>query len=217
MGTSTFDKAIWRAVAAGDGDQLKECIYDMETDQLGQDHFPDRNFDLLLKVINQPEYLRMEKSWHLLKIFDFERNKLSVDQIKRLLATLEVVYDKFSDWMSCFFITEFIPSRFSSESTYELLRRLAGTKQITPRSFVPHGFEHLVTDANDDVLSSKAFTGLLEMKKDPSEDVRYEVAVSLFRLSKLCKGNFAKDAISALSQMRNDASERVRNVADEAL
>jgi hypothetical protein len=52
------------------------------------------------------------------------------------------------------------------------------------RSFVPHGFEHIASDAKDADLSMHALAELARMQKDDSATVRDEVAESMVRLRK---------------------------------
>jgi len=111
--------------------------------------------------------------------------------------------------MAWFTISELLGEQYRDFNAFKVLCALRGTKQRLPRSFVPHGFEHLIRESGDIALSRAALGQLLEMTNDKSERVRYEAEVSLARV----KGHFAvgtpfrdKSVLELVSQFRTSWS-----------
>jgi hypothetical protein len=208
---------IREIVAADDAESFRDAIYVMESSQLCSKNFPDLNFDYLLDLMKSPEFLRMTGSHHGLYIFDADRKKLSPAQERRLLAAFEKAYGRFADWMSCFLITEFAERLLNHESGFQMFCRLATVEREMARSFIPHAFEHIVTDTASEALARSALTKLLSMKNDPSEKVRGELAISLYRIVRKRPGALSKEGLAALNGMKNDASESVRETVKACL
>ena len=114
----------------------------------------------------------LERDWEL-----FAQHQKAV-----LLETIEHVYDKFQDWLSLFIISELLGEYFSDDRALETLKRLKNTSNELARSFVPHGFEHMVKSAKDEALCMRARLELEDMKHDLSTKVRDEVSISLANL-----------------------------------
>ncbi|HJZ67957.1 MAG TPA: hypothetical protein VKF81_07545, partial [Blastocatellia bacterium] len=122
-----------------------------------------------------------------LNIFQYRFRKLSRLQKERLLNFIQVYFAQFRDRMAWFTISEILGEQYRDESAYEVLCRLRSTKQFEPRSFVPHGFEHVIRESGDILLSRTAIGQLYEMTKDRSKYVRREAEISLARV----KNHFA--------------------------
>ncbi len=182
---------IQGAVAAGDAGRLRACIDDAanccfkERPRFGPQGFSELIFELILTMLKRPEFLEMEGSHYLLKLFEYDWGLLSEPQKARLVPALEEAWPNFKDWLSRFIISELLGEYSADEWAFEALRRLRRLKPDDARVLVPHGFEHIVRDSSDKDLSKKAFAELLEMRDDQSEDVRGEVMLSLQRLANL--------------------------------
>ena len=107
---------------------------------------------------------------------------LSDSQKEKRLPVLENAYGAFTDWMSWFVISELLGEYFMDERALQTLCRLKALEAEAPRSFVPHGLEHIAKNSRDEALAKKAYTELLQMRNDPSGRVRAEVSESLQRL-----------------------------------
>jgi hypothetical protein len=81
--------------------------------------------------------------------------------------------------MSWFLISVLLGEFFADEKAFQVLCRLKTLQAEGPRSLVPHGLEHIITGSGDKQLVRKAYTELLQMKNDPSEQVRDAVDDSL--------------------------------------
>jgi hypothetical protein len=180
-----MDEALLQAILAADSSQMYTYAYDLETSLLGVELFPVEHFELLMKLLCQTAFLEAEGSWHFLKLLESNWGILSDYQKEQLLPALEAVYGCFTDWMSWFVISEILGSYYANEQALQSLQRLKNLPQEGPRSFVPHGLEHIVKDCKDQRVAKMAFVELLQMKADPSEDVRDEAEISLERLANI--------------------------------
>lgn len=97
---------------------------------------------------------------------------------------LEPLYPKIGadNWYLAFLITEFVGIYYRNEEALNMFIRLSGIDNETGRSFIPHGFEHIVTDSGDPRLAAIAEERLKLMANDSSEKVRGEVEESFQRI-----------------------------------
>jgi hypothetical protein len=175
--------SIYKAVAAKEENRLKELAFEMEVQTLEASHFPQWSFELILEIMKHQEFLHMKGSWHLLMVIEHDWEKLTDYQKDELLVALETSFGQFSDWMSWFVISEIFGEYYANEQAFQVLCRLKTINDEGPRSFVPHGLEHIIKGTDNRNLSEKAFKELLQMKNDIAENVRHEAALSLQRLT----------------------------------
>lgn len=175
-------RQIRRAIKNKDTELLEDAAFELDLYLVMPKRFPNEVFDFLLKTLQSSSCLKMKKSHHLLYLFTMNREKLTKKQKGAILHFIETCYADFTDWMSWFVISELLGEYFSDKDSFEVLCALQKTKKAHPRSFVAHGFEHIIRDSGNQQLAALAFTRLMEMKKDRSKRVRYEVQVSLARV-----------------------------------
>ena len=178
-----LEEAIEQAIDSGQELQMEECASAISSAVVARSYFPEKYFDLILNFLNKKSFLTSKGSWHLLYLLDSNWEILSEAQKNRLLPWLESTYSSFTDWMAWFVISEILGECFANEQAFNILCRLKHIEAETPRSLIPHGLEHIVTDSDDQQLAQKAYTELLQMKSDPSEQVRDEVDTSLQRIT----------------------------------
>jgi len=183
-----FETRILKTIATEDATQLKKCVDEQASycfkDSSASEHnsFPEQIFNFILNLMKQQQFLMMQGSWHLLMIFEYDWGLLSVSQTERLLSALEAAYTAFADWMSWFVISEILGEYFMDERSFQALCRLMNSAADDPRSFVPHGLEHIAKNNLGRDLAQKALAELLVMREDSSSQVRHEVNLSLQRL-----------------------------------
>lgn len=179
-----FIQILPQAIESADGKLLREAVYDLQGEFMleGIDSFPEEVFRCLLEVFRKEEFQQMNGSWHALYLFHEDWGLLTRQQQDRLLETLESVYDRFSDWMTPFMITEILGENYCDERALEVLLRLKEVWSETPRSLVPHGFEHLALNCPCEDVANRAFQALLAMRSDSSKQVRQEIAQSLAKV-----------------------------------
>ncbi len=183
MDLKTASERIDAAIASGDGEALREAVFEAETVLL-DDAFPGELFEQLIALLDRSEFLRLEGSHHLLRLIPGEWETLGEDQRERLLTAIERAYPRFADWMSWFVISEILGENYADERALAALCRLAGTSEEGPRSLVPHGLEHIIRDSGDVALAERARKELDRLARDRSERVRGEVAESMARLKR---------------------------------
>lgn len=183
MGEELLHNLIYQAITASDSTRLREYAYAIDTSALEADHFPEHDFELILDLLKQRNFLEMRGSFYILRVLENNWKSLSDEQKERLLPALETAYGLFTDWMSWFVISELLGEYFGDEQALLALSRLKTLRGEGPRALVPHGLEHIVKGARDEGLLRKAYTELSGMRNDPSEQVRDEVSLSLQRLA----------------------------------
>ena len=178
---------ISAAVKAEDHKLLDEIVgwaatYCFKRGPVEEDVFPNPIFDMIMQLMTDESFLKMVNSHNLLMLFEYDWARLREDQKDRLLQAFSTAYDQFSDWMSYFVISEILGEYYCNGAAYQLLVKLMKTTNETARALIPHGFEHIVKDAQDSSLRKRAMSGLLSMKNDRSVRVKDEVEESLSHL-----------------------------------
>lgn len=177
---------ITEAIYSSSAMQMKECRQAISLSICPSSPFPEHYFALFLKLMKQQEFLELEHGYgsaDLLSILEFEWELLSDSQKERLLPALETSYGSFTDWMCWFNISVLLGEHFADEKALQVLCRLKTIQAEGPRSLVPHGLEHIISDSRDDRLAKIAWDELLAMKNDPCEQVRDGVEDSLISLT----------------------------------
>jgi hypothetical protein len=171
-------------VASGDSKSLETMAFKIGNIVLEEGIFPGDCFAAILATLKQEQFQFFDGSWKLIRVFEENWKYLSEEQRTALLPVLEAHYESFSDWMACFVISGILGELYKDERAFEALRRLEDCRKDVPRSFVPHGLEHIVCDSSDAELAMRALSELTKMQKDGSAIVRDEVTESLARLKK---------------------------------
>lgn len=189
-GTSETDisKAFAEAIEKGDSSIFEGCVtqiseFCFKEPQPGQTAFPDYIFDRILELMSREEFLQMDGSHNLLLLFEYDWARLTVQQKEKLLEAIGRSYDRFTDWMSYFVISELLGEYYCNETAFRLLTELQTTSNETARSLVPHGYEHIARDGASDALRKMALDRLSSMANDASPDVQKEVAEALANIS----------------------------------
>jgi len=218
--TTSFS-IVRRAIRNQDALLLQEACY--EIDSLVRHGFPDYLFDSLTRTLSQTDCQRMLGASYLLNIFQYQWKKLSNRQKEKLLGFIEASYSCFRDQMALFTISELLGENFCNQNAVDLLCKLRSTKKALPRSFVPHGFEHVITDSGNVPLSKRAINQLIEMRDDRSKYVRYEAELSLARVKKhFTWGTSLKDksSLELITDSRTswsyESESKIRKIGSEA-
>jgi hypothetical protein len=177
-------EALGRAIRIGNADQLREEAYNLDTHLINVGSFSPTLFKELINLLSLPEFLTMEGSLPVLKIFQDSFDYLTEDQKEELLRVLETCYQDLTDSTSLFLVSEIVGESYCDERALETLRRLKASKADVPRSLVPHGLEYLTRKCGDRELATLAFNELLQMRSDLAENVRDEAITSLNQLAR---------------------------------
>ncbi len=145
---------------------------------------PEEYFRCILASLQDEAFLRIDGSWKLVRVFEENWKELSELQRAALLPVLEASYGSFHDWIACFVISGILGELYRDERAFGAPCRLRNCRKETPRSFVPHGFEHMAGDPTNEGLAQRALEELTKMERDESEMVRGEVRESLSRLGR---------------------------------
>ena len=180
-------KGIADAISARDIGMLdyyvrQAATYCFKESQLDQGAFSRDIFSLIISLMDDPKFLEMEGSHHLLIIFEYDWGILLEEQKMELLQAIRRSYEKYRETMSYFVISELLGEYYCNEASYQVLCELQSTANEAARYFIQHGFEHIAKDANNPHLRKRALSSLSAMKNDKSSKVRNEVDESLSNL-----------------------------------
>lgn len=181
---SEFNRQLKAAVASGNSQSLEAITSRIGNIVLEEGVLPEEFFLSILAALQDEHFLRLDGSWKLLRVFEENWKELSELQRAALLPALEAAYESFHDWMACFVVSGILGELYGDERAFGALRRLQNTQKEMPRSFVPHGFEHMAGDRSNESLAQRALEELTKMERDDSEMVRGEVRESFSRLRK---------------------------------
>jgi hypothetical protein len=173
---------LYQALLDRNEAEYNECVDAIDTSFFGVNHFPSEIFDFCLNIFHDPAFLGFDRSWYLMFVFDLNFDLLSFEQQNILLSELEMLFGKTKYWMSNFMITQILGKRYRDERALKVLTRLMKIADENPRSFVPHGFEHIALTFQNESLANQAYSQLIRMQNDPSIKVREEVSASLLKV-----------------------------------
>jgi hypothetical protein len=184
MEQNVFHRRLRELVALGDPKAFEVMAFEIGNNVLEEGIFPSETFIGLLAIFAEGKFQQSDGSWKLIRVFEENWEQLSEEQRNTLLPVLEAHYESFSDWMACFVISGIFGELYKDTRAFQALCRLSKCHKEVPRSFVPHGFEHLASDAPDAELAMQALAELTKMQTDHSPMVRGEVKESLGRIKK---------------------------------
>jgi hypothetical protein len=170
-----------------DQQSLKEFIDKVDlyliVDSGADDLFSDSVFEFILKLMDSEMFLTMQGSSKLLMVLETDWVRLSQEQRQKLLVALGKSYERFKDPMSLFITSELLGQYYCDEAAFRVIRQLRQTPNITARSFIPHGLEHIAKGAAEPELRKLAIAELISLKHDSFTEVQSEAVESLRRLA----------------------------------
>ena len=184
MKEDVFLDRLQELVAMGDPKAFEAMAFEIGLNVLEEGIFPIDTFKGLLAIFGDRKFQNADGSWTLIRVFEQNWEQLSEEQRNALLPVLETHYQSFSEWMACFVISGILGEFYKDARAFQALCRLSTCPKEVPRSFIPHGFEHIVSDASDAELAVQALAELTKMQTDSSSKVRDEVSESLGRIRK---------------------------------
>jgi len=184
MGQNVFHRKLQELVALGDPKAFEAIAFEIGNKVLEEGIVPGDTFIGLLAIFAEEKFQHSDGSWKLIRVFEENWEQLSEEQRDTLLPVLEAHYESFTDWMACFVISGILGELYKDARAFQVLCRLSTCHNEVSRSFVPHGFEHVVSDAPNTELAMQALAELTKMQMDHSPMVRGEVAESLARIKK---------------------------------
>ena len=179
---------IRKCICSGDSSELEKIVNEYASYSFQDDpdyrKFDQHVFDLILEMMAQPAFLNMEGSYYLLRLFEYDWSMLVPSQTDKLLTAIECSYDKYSDWMSCFVLSQLLGKNYCNGKAFQAIIKLNNTSKEIPRSLLPMALEYLAHGNNSDpVLKDKAMLELTRLASDSADRVRQEAIESLDRLT----------------------------------
>lgn len=187
MNKATFQEAVNQGFALGRWEQLGDWVAE-ESNYVFKDGdgpaFDEGIFKELLLLLVEPSFIGSDNSSNALKMLEYDWASFSTGQTEELRGVLVTIYDKLLDPLSWFIISELLGEYYADPGALEDLRSL---KRIViddePRSLIPMSFEKLILYSPSETVKADALIELIDMKDDPSEQVRAEVETSFNRLN----------------------------------
>jgi YD repeat-containing protein len=148
-----------------------------ETDEIGD--WPAEFFPGVLALLQDPQFVSVRTSWHLLQFLKKNWNLISEEEASALKGAVVDAYDKFGDWTGAFIASEVLGELYPDRDTLAILTRLSKTARDPWRELVPHGMEKLARTTQDHTLRAAAIEELRLLLQDKSEALRREASGSL--------------------------------------
>jgi hypothetical protein len=128
-------------------------------------------FDGIIAIVSKNEFLALDKSWLVLKLFEENIEYLSTIQKDVLLEQLQSIFHSLNDPTSSFLAAEIIVDLYPDQKGFNALMNLSVGKTAKNRPLIPHGFQHLVKKCEDPIYVEKALCELGKMKSDSNQSV----------------------------------------------
>lgn len=176
------------AIESQDAAQLEEAVDEVAGYQFKEPSndgatFPEEQMTVILQQLSNPKFWQMQGANHLLILLQFDWGTLTKSQKSTLISAIESAYGQFSDWMSCFVLSELLGKFYCNLEALTCLERLRLSSPEIPRSLLPMGLEHIVRYSEDALLREKALGALASYTADSSEKVCQEAADALARVT----------------------------------
>ncbi|GEM_PF-1789618 len=187
MDSAAFQSAIDDGLTTGgwqalENWTLRESSFYFKDGPPDAQPFNQQVFGCLIDLLQNDAFLSDENASIALSVFESDWSSLTSSQKSILLSNIVEAYSSFRDPIAWFTIAEIIGEYFANEEAFFALMRLKTTPEEEPRSLIPMGFEQIVRHSSRE-LAAKAFSEIIKMRQDESEQVRMEVDISLNRLA----------------------------------
>jgi hypothetical protein len=177
-------KELDTAIVKEDVNKLNELIIQIDDILLEEGDFSIALFDGIIKLIQKDEFLKLSKSWYLLKLFEENIEILSLTQKDVLFKKLQAIFHSIKDATASFLVVEIIVDLYPEKRAFEALARLNACQEKNNRALIPHGFQHFIKKSKDSKLANSA---LIELKKFASDSDKHVREQATFEYSTLKK------------------------------
>lgn len=178
-----FADPLLQALINNNKESVREITFNLNMKYLFKE-IPQEDFSILVSLLEEKSLTTSRCSSYYVYFFQSHWYHITKKQRILLLPYLERLFRITADWMTCFSISELLGEEYGNKSSFSTARRLSRTEKPKNRQFVPHIFEHLVTDCKDTMIQRKAMTELKKMQNDSVSQVRNEVKISLRRIKR---------------------------------
>ena len=162
---------------------MKRACYELQTEHLEHDLFPEEDFDFLIEFLQSQDVLKKAEGVHpILLIFEVEWDMLTEEQRRQLLPVLESIFPRIQDHLGAFLIPEILGENFQNEGALNVLERLSHIENTKRRAQIPHGLKHFIEGKKEGALVERACELLHQLLKDGSEEVLNEAKASFARV-----------------------------------
>lgn len=177
-------KKLDTAIVREDINKLDELIIQIDDILLEEGDFSISLFNGIIKLIQKDEFLKLSKSWYLLKLFEENIEILSFKQKDVLFEKLQAIFHSIKDATSSFLVVEILVDLFPEKRAFEALARLNTSQEKNNRALIPHGFQHLIKKSKDSKLTNNALIELKKFACDSDKDVREQATFEYSTLNR---------------------------------
>ena len=163
------------ALINSDMKRLETASFDFSNLILKYDYVPSILFKWFIELFEKDAFLNSEGSPSIVFLLIDSWDYFKYKQKYKLLNVLGDSYPKFVAKLSYFYISLILGELYCNKQSYLILKKLKNTSNEIARAYIPHGFEHIVTDSENKKLAIVALKELLQMLDDNSNIVITEV------------------------------------------
>lgn len=167
---------LFAVASANDPSALERISHAIEDELLESTQVPEETFNALAELLDSSSFLAMDKSWYLLKVFEYELPALSKAQSQQLASILLRVLPKFSDLTSCYLSAELLVELMSDAEVLAAFKALRDSDRSGVRATIVHGFELLGKAAKNQHARSLVLAELSHMVNDSDSEVAEDAA-----------------------------------------
>lgn len=162
----------------------RDAIFTIKRSQWAEKSMQGEVFAALIEVLTSNIALQSKYTCLVVLYFESSFKLLDSEQKRQLLSLIESKYGLYKDWMVQFSFLEILGEKFSNIESLNVVRRLNKKVRGKLRLFIPHAFEHHVTDSQSKLVQAIAFNELKKLQfRQPIEVIR-ETKISLIRVNR---------------------------------
>ena len=183
----SFLNNIEKAIDSKDSNTIQDAVSEFSEfcfknspDVIYADTYLSDDFiDRLILIMENQEFIGMDKSHYLFAFFQNDWGRLTEAQRIKILEFLGGAYNKIKDTTSSLIISEIFGDYLGGERGLTHLINSLSTNNEVSRAHIAHGLKLLALNSNKESIRSKAVKVLSGMSRDRSSLVKYEANKNL--------------------------------------
>jgi hypothetical protein len=165
---------------------FSEFCFNNEPYDEKESRFNNTFVDKLINLLNIPELLRMNKSYHFIVFFLNDWQRFTITQKETLLKTFQDIIPMMKDTTALMIFIEIISEYMADTNSLKILNNLKNVPNNENFKYlIPYGYKLLIINTNNELIKTNAYKELLLMKDDSIENVKTEAKYALHILEKI--------------------------------
>jgi hypothetical protein len=183
---------LLNGLATNNIDVTSDAIYSIKKMLFREQVSRDLAFHAILEVLSSNTAKKSMCTSSVVRYFESFFPTFTANQKKKLLALIKTHYEDYQDWMVWFSFSEILGEKFSTFESLNVVKHLNKRVRGKPRIFIPHAFEHHVTDSSSTLVRTMALKALKQLLIRQPLDVVRETKISLRRVQLRQKNTLVK-------------------------